>query len=348
MFLPLKRSRINETGSAKSIADLQTPSFSYTGEKLQTTLEVLDPKIARGFKGLINGDIKRRVFYEEEAAQKGKLFLTRMQVAWMIDDYFKRSDTDDSVLDLNEILKVEFKNDNTQSFSTRWDETKIVMKTKIAMKKLPAEEILENYNFRQLQQSDHLKLLMSLHIHDTVLEGESRDHARLLTDGGPILGTEFREKDFPSRERQIEKPASGAAAAKGKTEGQRERNNGYCVQWTTKGQRSDIPKFCSSRQNIGSHPNRGRNHFAKNHKRKETFCTAWQPFFRNHVLQKIRNGITKKFRLSRVAERFVKEREKKGHTLRIMKQGGQSGRSPNVLSYEQLNKNMSISIRLRG
>ena len=38
-----------------------------------------------------------------------------------------------------------------------------------------------------------------------------------------------------------------------------------------------------------------------------------------------------KFRLARVADRFVKEREKKGPTL-----GGQSGRSLNALSCEQL------------
>ena len=37
-----------------------------------------------------------------------------------------------------------------------------------------------------------------------------------------------------SRERQLEKPASGAAAAKGKSKGK--GNSGDCVEWTTKGQ----------------------------------------------------------------------------------------------------------------
>ena len=41
----------------------------------------------------------------------------------MVYEYFKVSDTDESVLDLNEISKVELKNDSMQSFSTRWDET---------------------------------------------------------------------------------------------------------------------------------------------------------------------------------------------------------------------------------
>ena len=55
---------------------------------------------------------------------------------------------------------------------------------------------------------------------------------------------------------------------------------------------------------------------------RETFCTV----------SDVKN-IVKKFRLSRGAERFVKEREKKGHTLGMRQQGC---RSPNALSYEQL------------
>ena len=54
------------------------------------------------------------------------------------------------------------------------------------------------------------------------------------------------------------------------------------------------------------------------------------------ILQKIGKNIVKKFRLARVAERFSKEREKKGHTLGILPQGGQRSRSPNALSHEQL------------
>ena len=76
---------------------------------------------------------KRRVFVQEEAAQKEQRFLTGRQVAQMIYDNFKVLDTDD----LNEILKIELKNDNVQSFNTRWDE--II----IAMKKQPDDEMLE-------------------------------------------------------------------------------------------------------------------------------------------------------------------------------------------------------------
>ena len=65
----------------------------------------------------------------------------------MFFESLKVSDTDESVLDLNEILKVEMKNDNMQPFSTRWDETII------AMMKQPDVEILGNLYHHQLQQS---------------------------------------------------------------------------------------------------------------------------------------------------------------------------------------------------
>ena len=52
----------------------------------------------------------------------------------VISEYFKVSDTDESVLHPDENVKVELKTDNVQSFNTRWDET-------IAMKKQPNDEI---------------------------------------------------------------------------------------------------------------------------------------------------------------------------------------------------------------
>ena len=49
------------------------------------------------------------------------------------------SDTNESILDLNDILKVALKNDNGQSFNTRWDQTIIALKAQ------PSEEDLDNF-----------------------------------------------------------------------------------------------------------------------------------------------------------------------------------------------------------
>ena len=54
------------------------------------------------------------------------------------------------------------------------------------------------------------------------------------------------------------------------------------------------------------------------------------------ILQNIGKNDAQKSRLAGVAERFLKEREKKCPTLGIIQQGEQSGRSSNALLYAQL------------
>ena len=54
------------------------------------------------------------------------------------------------------------------------------------------------------------------------------------------------------------------------------------------------------------------------------------------ILQNMGEEVATKFRPSRVAQRFDQERDKKSHTLGVVQQRGQHGRSPNALSYEQL------------
>ena len=56
-------------------------SNKITEAKLQTNFEVLDSKIASGLKNIINGDIKRRLFVDEDLAQTEKRCLTARQVA---------------------------------------------------------------------------------------------------------------------------------------------------------------------------------------------------------------------------------------------------------------------------
>ena len=86
----------------------------------------------------------------------------------MICENFNVSDTDASFLDPSEILKVELKNDNVQSFNTRWSETNT------AMKKQPDDDNLETFYHCQRRQSEQLQALLSLYIRDTVQKRDSR------------------------------------------------------------------------------------------------------------------------------------------------------------------------------
>ena len=75
----------NDTESANCSSDLKT-SYSITGDKLQTNFEVLDSKVASGLKKINHQRrVQKRVFIQEEAAQKEKRFLSHRKASGMID-----------------------------------------------------------------------------------------------------------------------------------------------------------------------------------------------------------------------------------------------------------------------
>ena len=119
-------------GLARLISRSLLPIWGQVADK---NYEVLDSKIASGLKKIINVDLQEGLSFKTKLHTE-KRFLTGRHVAWMIHEYFKVRDTNELVLDLNEIVKVELKNDN--SLNTRWEETMI------AMKKQLDEEILDN------------------------------------------------------------------------------------------------------------------------------------------------------------------------------------------------------------
>ena len=90
--------------------------------------------------------------------------------------------------DLSEILKVELKRDNMQSFNARWGGTIV------AMKKQPDEELQCAVHCRQLRRSEQLGPLPSLYIQDTSQKGESRDHTGLENMGVQYLEQKTLEK----------------------------------------------------------------------------------------------------------------------------------------------------------
>ena len=118
---------ISEIESAMSVADLKKLQ-PITEPGCRQTSKFLILKLARGLKKIINGDFKRRIIIREEAARKDKRIFTGRQVAWIIHEFCQIIETDESVLDLDEILKFEMVNDKVQSFNTRWHETIIAMK----------------------------------------------------------------------------------------------------------------------------------------------------------------------------------------------------------------------------
>ena len=135
----------------------------------------------------------------------------------MLYDHFKVSDTDESVVDFNEILKVELKNYNIQSFNTRWDETMIVMK------KQPDEEMLffHAVSFNSQSSGSHRCLCTLKILFRKVIREITPDLKRCWPD---TQNRKFLCRISP-HEGQLGKPESGVAAAKGKNQGTGKRNS---------------------------------------------------------------------------------------------------------------------------
>ena len=94
---------VNEIEAAMPTADVKT-LYTSTGKSRSQTWRFLMLKIARGRKKITNGDFKRRV----SSSFNRKLYKKTNPFSG-----------DESVLNLNEILKVDVKNDNVQSCNTR-------------------------------------------------------------------------------------------------------------------------------------------------------------------------------------------------------------------------------------
>ena len=124
----------------------------------------------------------------------------------MIYTNLKASDTDESVLDINEIVNVELESDNVQSFNTRWGETIIAMEKN----QVKSWEICRIVSFNSWScESRCCRCTFKRHV---VQKSESGDYIRLKKDGCLVSPTEIREKHFSSREGQLEKRVSGVGA----------------------------------------------------------------------------------------------------------------------------------------
>ena len=104
----------------------------------------------------------------------------------------------------------------------------------VAMKKQPGEEILEKLFYREDQQSEQLKPLLSLYIRDTVQKSESRDYTRLkkwLSDTWKkiVRSVSLLVKDNLKKARLL-----ALLQPRANPRGKRTRNSGHSAHWTTK------------------------------------------------------------------------------------------------------------------
>ena len=98
--------------SSRSVCGKNFPNF-----------EMMDAKMASALNKIIqNSQFKKKVFLEEQKAQKEDQFLRGTQIAFMIYDYFRVTGAHDTVLDYADFFSVTLHDDNILEFDTRWDE----------------------------------------------------------------------------------------------------------------------------------------------------------------------------------------------------------------------------------
>ena len=138
-----------ETEHANDMNDLAT-SNSISGIATGD-VETLGSKIVGGFTNILHVDFRKRGIYEEGKEQHAVKVVDWTKITWITHEHFKICDTDVTVLDICDHLKIKFICDSVQTFDTRLDETNTAMQKQLHVERL---QILY---FRQLEKSDQLK-----------------------------------------------------------------------------------------------------------------------------------------------------------------------------------------------
>ena len=147
---------------------------------------------------IFNGKFRKQEESEEQKAQSwDRRLLTTRQIAFMMFDHFRVSDTKCSVLDIGDLLNLELKGDNLRAFGTLWDETVL------NILKEPDPEFLEGLFSRQLAKCARMEELLSLYTRITSKrEMPKVTNSLSICMGHTYLQQETREEHFASRERQ--------------------------------------------------------------------------------------------------------------------------------------------------
>ena len=153
--------------------------------------EVLDARIASALNRIIhNSHFKRRISLEEQKAQKQDRFLRGRQIAYLIYDYFRVTGSHDSVENYAYLFTIGLRNDDVQEFDSKWDGILS------SMTKIPPDDILELLYKLRIRESEKLKELYNLEIHQKEI---GPDYHRLKTMVKRSIEQEIRNSNLGAR-----------------------------------------------------------------------------------------------------------------------------------------------------
>ena len=198
---------------------------------------------------------------EEQQAEQDNRFLKRRQIANMIYDNFKISETGEALLDNIDLLRVQLDNDNVQGFDTKWD-----------------GDILEKWYKKQPHFSEDLKPLMASTPRIQFHKGKVASYSRLKEMVCRHVEQKMRDNNLNARneDRSLHGAAAWTGHPKGNSKGNaqetiKDQKHGYCDQWIPKGQCSfkhDVNKKGTGKRRRSRSQSETRRHSKGDEKRR--------------------------------------------------------------------------------
>ena len=134
-------------------------------------------------------------------AQKQDRFFRGRQIAYLIYDYFRVTETNDSVENCADLFTIGLRNDNIQEFGSKWDGILL------SMTKIPPDDILEGLYKLRIRESEKLKTVLELYDLETHQKRLGPDYHRLKAMVKRSIEQEIRNENFGARSGNFEKNA---------------------------------------------------------------------------------------------------------------------------------------------
>jgi hypothetical protein len=236
---------ISQVESAKSWKELNN-----SGE-----FASLDAKLATALGNILTGELARQINVVEERLALQMKMIKGRQIAWMIFEHFRITETEGAILEFEDLIAIELRGDNIKQFLNDWESCLINLKA------VPPPEILESLFRKQLERSDCLKNVMSLYNLDITHNGKERSYERLLSMIRSQIEDNRRRRnrdEMSHRGKGRANPATSADPKKKQGDCHQFMNNGICSRencpWNhplEHGQRKGSPEGRSSSPNGG-------------------------------------------------------------------------------------------------
>ena len=143
----------------------------------------------------------RKVSLEEQKAQKQDRFLRGRQIAYLIYEYFRVTEANDSVENYAELFTISLRNDDIQEFGSKWDGILL------SMTKIPPDDTLEGLYKLRIRGYEKLKTVLELYDLETHKKKLGPDYHRLKAMVKRSLEQYIRNKNFAARHGNYERNA---------------------------------------------------------------------------------------------------------------------------------------------